>query len=334
MSLNQTQFEYFPNEILIEIFEYFNASDLYHTFYNLNLRFNRLLQSLDQLYLILPTTDLYNSIYLPYISTLIINKRVDIIFNQFIHIRRLILHWLPDSIINKLKSNILPNLEYLYINSRQLSIECWKNNFYDKIFTNGFPRLKSCFLLEMNTIKRNLSWCHTPSIKILKIGSINLFVYQKILLSCTNLNLFEFGIAGSDQTLLRIKHHMNVKTLVIKKVHCLMMINMNIMNMFLSCVPNLTRLDIRLKNLHISVVHNLLEFDWLQQIIDVYLTKLRRIGFYLPVVLATKSLEFHDEQILYELENDFKEKHKKSLYQSELIIDRKPMEKMIMYRCY
>lgn len=326
--------ELLPNEIFIEIFEYFGAPDLYQAFYNLNSRFNVLLQSLDQLYLILPSFDLHDPIFLPYISTLIINKRINVILDQFTHIRRLILHWLPDNILNKLKADILPQLEYLYINSRQLSIACWKNNFYDKLFTNGFPLLKVCCLFEMNTMKTDLLWCETPSIKILKIGSADLFVYHKILSACPNLSLFEFTIAGSCKIPSHIKHHMNIKSLVIKKIHFLTIINTKVVNMFLSCVPNLQRLDIRLKNFHISVVQTLLKFDWLKRIIDVHLLRLRRIDFYLPVVLATKSFEFLNEQILYELEVDFKRKHENCLYQLELFIDRKTMEKMTILRCY
>ncbi|CAF5165164.1 unnamed protein product, partial [Rotaria sp. Silwood1] len=90
-----SQLEILPNEILIHIFQYFDARDLFQTFYNLNFRFNRLLQSLKYLSL---TMLKYNSneihdynIFAPYIYTLVIDYAVDIDLNQFVNLHRLIL---------------------------------------------------------------------------------------------------------------------------------------------------------------------------------------------------------------------------------------------------
>lgn len=44
--------EQLPNELLIEIFEYISAYDLYHTFFNLNSRLNSIINSLQNLHLI------------------------------------------------------------------------------------------------------------------------------------------------------------------------------------------------------------------------------------------------------------------------------------------
>ncbi|CAF1194366.1 unnamed protein product [Adineta steineri] len=43
--------EVLPNEILLEIFKYFDAQQLFQAFYNLNFRFNQLIQSFNQLQL-------------------------------------------------------------------------------------------------------------------------------------------------------------------------------------------------------------------------------------------------------------------------------------------
>ncbi|CAF5105013.1 unnamed protein product, partial [Rotaria sp. Silwood1] len=41
--INLMNLELFPNEILFDLFDYFDGVDLFHTFYNLNSRFNFLL---------------------------------------------------------------------------------------------------------------------------------------------------------------------------------------------------------------------------------------------------------------------------------------------------
>jgi hypothetical protein len=186
---------------------------------------------------------------------------------------------------------------------------------------NGFPQLKFCSLSEMNIERTYLQWSQIPSINVLKIGRVNLVIYKKILSSCPNLSFFEFAINEWDETPIHIEHYANIKTLVIKKLYYPMVLTIHLINMYLSCVPNLQRLSIRLTPHHIAQAKSLSESDWLESIINLHLSKLRRFNFYLPVILYKESNEFNNENILYQLEQNFKYAHKNH-YQSELIIER------------
>ena len=85
MSNDRSRLELLPDEILIEIFRYFDARDLFRAFYSLNLRFNELLQTLNDVCLILSIRNREQistvANFLPYIHTLIVRYKTDVIFN-------------------------------------------------------------------------------------------------------------------------------------------------------------------------------------------------------------------------------------------------------------
>jgi hypothetical protein len=101
--------EILPNEILFIIFQYFNARDLFEAFYNLNSRFNQLIQSFNELQLVfqLNTSDVQDNIFPSYVYTLTVKPSINVNFNQFPNIRRLKIDTMPKSQPN------LPYLEHL-----------------------------------------------------------------------------------------------------------------------------------------------------------------------------------------------------------------------------
>ncbi|CAF3457699.1 unnamed protein product, partial [Rotaria sp. Silwood2] len=88
-----TTMESLPNEILIDLYQYFDGREVYKIFYNLNSRFNSLLQSLSHLslYFQSPFDNIidYNMILSSQIYTLNIYSKQNIKFNQFLNIHRL-----------------------------------------------------------------------------------------------------------------------------------------------------------------------------------------------------------------------------------------------------
>ena len=149
MSDNPSRLELLPNELLIDIFEYFHPQDLFRVFYNLNIRFNILLQSLHHLSLTVSTNNCVEDEFIPYIRTLIVNRAIDIDLNRFNQIRSLILRYPTDKLLAQLNGNILPHLEHLCVNHMHISVLNLIPDLCDKIFSNNFPKLKSCYLLEM-----------------------------------------------------------------------------------------------------------------------------------------------------------------------------------------
>lgn len=329
MNLDPARLEILPNELLIQICKYLDAGDIYRAFYNLNFRFNKLIQSVNELCLTLSLSDDYddvdNAICFDNISTLIVNKNVNVTIGQFPNLRRLILHWLSDSVIDKIEYDFLPYLEYLYIDSRQSSYDCSDWGIFYKIFTNGFPQLKYISVSKMDIQPTTSIWFEIPSINILKVGYINLSIYEKILSSCPNLSLFEFGIDRGDKILNYIKDHMNIKTSVIKMKDPLARWGQCDEGMYLPCLPNLKRLNIRIENLCIIDAITLCENDWLTHMIGSDLSKLRRVDVYLPIILDTETSEFFDKNVLNELKESWEQIYKNRSYQMEVIIDWKTM---------
>ena len=92
-----TQFEVLPNELLVDVFEYLDAEDLFQTFYHLNIRFNTVLQSLNHLSLTLTQFDIHQTIHsyinLHCVQTIVVNHRADVNLNDFPNLRRLKFSW-------------------------------------------------------------------------------------------------------------------------------------------------------------------------------------------------------------------------------------------------
>jgi len=143
--------EIFPNELLIELFEYISPYDLYNIFFNLNSRLNSIINSLQNLRLILPEDWDNKERRIPFfasqISTLIIKHDELVDFSYYSNIRSLKLSMPTVDQCNALQPSLLPNLERIYIlnlffsdNSEQLC---------RLIFSSSFSRLQICHIDRM-----------------------------------------------------------------------------------------------------------------------------------------------------------------------------------------
>jgi len=334
---NQSRLEFLPNEILLEIFEYLDARDLYRAIYNLNSRFNTLLQSLNELSLILSICDrdeiTNTDIFLPYIHTLIVKYRTDIQLNHYTNIRRLILFWLSYTRPYKLETIILPYLEYLSINLKGSSSSFSMDRLNETIFSNGFPCLKFCSLPKISTIQKTERWTKLPSLRILKVGHIGLFTYIAVLSTCPNLNIFYFFEEKVLQTSILLPHyenHKNLKQLVIKDKYIGLISHVGVLNEYLLCVPNLEYLSIHVTTYHMNNLRYLFEFDWFASIISLNLSLLRQFHFHLPVFRTKRMNKLINEDTFNQLEQCFKLMHK-DRYQSRLIINRKTLQHILSY---
>ncbi|CAF1142504.1 unnamed protein product [Rotaria sordida] len=73
---NKIRFEHLPNELIIYLFKYFHAEELFRCFYNLNNRFNKLIKLINYLCLIISQNNQYQiknfHVFSSYLYTLII----------------------------------------------------------------------------------------------------------------------------------------------------------------------------------------------------------------------------------------------------------------------
>ena len=241
--MNDARFESLSDEVLIHVFSYFDASDLFYAFHPLNARFTRVLQSLTDLHLTVTQSD------------------------PIVH---------------------LPCLEHLVF----AGVLCSMPDVHAAIFSNHFPRLRSCHLSSFETIETIRPWTVTPSLRTLKIGLIDFHTYKAILRACPNLSDFTLSMFQSYLKLSHVQPHFHLKRLAIASDISDWRYNDHLLDMFLACVPNLEHLTIR-RSVPISKAIELIpDYDWLASIIAVRLPTLTSLRFYLQLERHLEFLEF------------------------------------------
>ncbi|CAF1434546.1 unnamed protein product [Rotaria sordida] len=286
-------FEFLPNEILLDIFEYLNGIDLLRTFYGHNSRFNLLLYNQFQSYrfdLLSCSKHQFDIIckqHLPFISNRVttltlsdnedtpgqINQLFSYIpsFRQFIHLRSLSILHIPSyytlvkiadelhyfSNLTRLKLNICP------FGNNQVNLQLVVNSIW------SLPKLTYCYysvridLKQTFTLPTKLS----TSLKAVDI-SAQMLKWNQIysLFECTpHLEYLDIFITPFDNN-----HYQSspIPTLIKLNTACYRMSDTSKMISFLKNVPNL-------RHLKITMVFNLINgYQW-EQIIRNYLPKLK-----------------------------------------------------------
>ena len=181
--MKESCFESLSDEVLIHIFGYFNASDLFHAFHAVNDRFNRVLHALTDLHLIVTQSDSIVNLdcFSASVHTLITQGDARVHIDHFNYLRRLILHSPTDRLLQQFDRQLrLPYLEQLVV----AGILCSLPNVHATIFSNHFPNLSLCHLSSFETIETLRPWTFTPSLRILKIGLIDFHTYKAVLRAC------------------------------------------------------------------------------------------------------------------------------------------------------
>ncbi|CAF0739272.1 unnamed protein product [Rotaria sordida] len=324
MNHNLNRLENLPNEILAEIFEYISTENLFRSFYNLNYRLNKLIQSLNNHYLSLKTTDC-NQIYhynfiAPYINILFIEGRAQLNLKSFTNIRRLILIQSNDEFLEQLERIRLPYLEHLviYLGNRRGN-DCMPY-FWNRIFSYDLPYLKICCMYNISLTWIYSSWRQMLSLRILKIGDIDILVYGSILSSCPNLCFFKFTRLISNNRPINIIQHMNLKKLVIA-IPCFEEFSQdNDMNDYFSYVPNLEQLIIHRTNESKNINESYLQFDWYGSSITSYLPLLSRFTYYFHILISNRLNNSTNQNIFHRIQQHFNHVHR-HLYQCRFILD-------------
>ncbi|CAM4828221.1 unnamed protein product [Rotaria magnacalcarata] len=191
MNDHLSPFDLLSNEFLIKLFQHFNAQHLFQSFYNLNIRLNRLLESFHNLKLVFYLTTSNNSlisndqIFHVYVHTLIVDSNVDVDLNRFPNIRRLKFEWFSMTELVKISTNVLPYLEELN-------------------------------LVYIATLRPNNGLLLLPRIRTFKIRFIDFSSYQTFLFARPNLSCLQCSIFTSDKCTLNHQIHNNLKQLIIK----------------------------------------------------------------------------------------------------------------------
>ncbi|CAF4279829.1 unnamed protein product, partial [Rotaria sp. Silwood2] len=310
--------EILPNEIFINIFQHFDTRELFRAFYNLNFRFNRLLQSLN--YLSLTIFKFHSNeindydIFVSYVYTLVIDYAVDIDLNRFVNLHRLTLLSPTSNQLKQVVSNNLSSLEHLSVGYEHFLFSYYIPDLCKKIFSNGFPCLKSCSLLEPRILEIIPNLTQTTQLCILKMDNIDLLAYKHILTLCPNLYLFQFTMLNQHEELYYIEPHLNLKKIIIKFQSLIKSISDCAMNHYLSYVPNLEQFIVYEINFDVNITEYL-DYNWFASLIDKQLPLLHRFKYYLHAY----GVKQNDDNIINRIETNFKQIHNKR-YQSRLIL--------------
>jgi len=316
-------FEHLPNELIIDLFKYFHADELFRIFNNLNNRFNNLIKSVNYLSLIISKENhdqIENfHIFSSYLYTLIIINYIDLNLCLFNKIRRLILINPSNKLLEQFDICTFHNLEYLSVNC--IGPISGISSLYKKIFLNNFPNLKSDYNLGHEAIRRIEGWIQSPILRILKIGFVEFFIFKAILSICPNLYYLDFGIIIPSESSTKIEPHLNLKQLILRTSYNTWSVSV-IKDVF-ACIPNLEKLSIHRKD-NISIIRkSFIKYDWLSSIILSYFPLPHRFYCYFHIFHLGKTeivIGPHLKNILNQIIENFENVHK-NRYQTRLIID-------------
>ena len=312
------QFECLPNEILLEILRYFNARDLFHSFIHLNARFNQLIQSLP--YLSLTLTKQSNSldrISTSLIYTLKIDHTIHVDLNRFPNLHRLILLSPTSNQLKQLVFHSLPVLKHLTIGYEHFLFSSYLTDVCEKIFSNSYPNLVSCYFYEprITEILPNLST--TNRIRRLKLDNIDFNTYKSILSLCPNLNYLSFRIIPQNEqdTQHRLIYpHLNLQRMRIKYQNLVNNHSDFIFLPYLSLVPNLIELTLNEINFDGQLI-DYLQSNWFSSLISQYLHELKQLKY----ILYIYERKYQENKFLLELKKTFFHVHRNK-YQTELLL--------------
>ncbi|CAF3499197.1 unnamed protein product [Rotaria socialis] len=324
MNTHKSQLEDLPNELLSEILRNLDARDVFRAFYQVNSRFNELIQSFQHLQLtfhmnsnnFLKTND---EIFSFYVYTLIISPWINFNLQNFPRVRRLRLDNPLPKVLEQLQPNIMPHLEYLSVfytyNMYEMVI------LHENVFSNRFVNLKSCELYEKQTLITIPHWTQSPSLQVLKTEYIDSTIFKIILGACPNLYFFKFYLYPTNGMTTDIPLHNNLKHMIIELQDVDWYYDDNTINAFLKSVPKLEQLEIHRRFYSQHMRENIKDYDWFSLIIKHRLPILRRFRFYFHLSKEEKLIGCIDENIQIQIERNFHDVHK-GLYQAQIFIDR------------
>jgi hypothetical protein len=195
-----TRFEQLPNELLLNIFIYFDIRNLFHSFWGVNDRFNNLLHAVNNLSFIMEKNEsLLIEIFARQINRLKIMTPQPIDFSQFSNLHTLELTRACVIQMEQIRSDIMPNLVNLSISTPfyiSLPLELIK-----EIFSNDFRLLHQANLNRLDHFPTSWQF-QSLSLHSLHITCADAKVISQVLTACPNLFSFHVTFFGQNRHIL------------------------------------------------------------------------------------------------------------------------------------
>jgi len=270
-----------PNEIFIDLYEYFDAQELFQSFYNLNSRFNFLLRSLSNLSIHFRSSNTnslnHKMIFSSQIHTLNIYSQHNIKLNQFFNLRSLIIWFPTDEQILQINTESFPYIEYLCVSFTAAKPSIC--SLYQKIFSNGFPSLKSCYLCGHQSVIDTTRWSQSPNLQYLHTSSTD----SSILNACPKLYSLILDLPTFEDIPTRFKPHYNLKRLELILASITWSNDENHLKILFSSLPNIERFCFHKTFSITNSIDILLNYDWLSTVLTRCLPLLKRFTYYLYI---------------------------------------------------
>ncbi|CAF3411929.1 unnamed protein product [Rotaria socialis] len=319
MNNHLSTIESLPNEILMGLYEYFDGRELYNIFYNLNSRFNSLLRSVRHLslYYQAPFDNLIDchTIYSSQIHALNIYSKQNLKLDQFFNVHRLTLWFPTDEQIFQIDAKSFPRLEYLSVSYTVSKPSIC--SLYEKIFSNDFSLLKSCFLSGNESPTQASKWTQSPNLKYLHTTSIN----PSVLIACPNLYALNLILPTLHDISPNLIIHLNLKRLKLILTSIVWFEDEKKFEVLFSAMPNIHRLSLHKLFSIINPIDLLLNYDWLSTVIIRCLPLLKEFIYHVYIFNLFNLDQLDIDRSLPEIKENFSKMYQN---QSEYFLKIKP----------
>lgn len=245
--------EALPDEIfLCHILPLFSWKELYHTFLNINQRFNNLIQSVRHLSFVVnagnehhPALDIFTrsivklEVYLGHFD-----------LRSFSYLRSLHLHYPTARQRNVIRPENFPLLKHL-----KLAYPLEDSILLNLIFSNGFQYLKSCCFDRTSS---DHSWSGSPQLRSVSIIVFNAHGAVCILRACPNIVRLNI-IVNNEPFMTRSLPRQSIYCMNLLLKQLVIRSDFSILIRLLTCLPNLQRLSV--EDIYIYLGYYSAEFD-------------------------------------------------------------------------
>ncbi|CAF1200504.1 unnamed protein product [Rotaria sp. Silwood1] len=184
--MRRSIFELFPDELILDIFKYFDIRDLYQSFYGLNSRLNAIVQSKKNLSLKFSSPDdmddPYLDLFTPQIVKLIIDHSSFIDFELFSSLHSLILYSPSEDQLEQIYLCKFPYLIHLEFGI--MTDKLFRRSLYEFFHCKRFPSLQTCiFHHENNAVSLNRYrqiWSNASTLRTVWSNSIDISLCSDI----------------------------------------------------------------------------------------------------------------------------------------------------------